>query len=570
MYRGIAASPGIAIGRVFLLEEDDFVIQKKKITDEKLEISRFRNALNKAKQEMIQTKKRALQRLGKKHARLFDAYILILDDTMLRQDTIELIVKEKVSAEYALHQVMEKVLLFFKEIDDEYFKERGQDIYDVGRKVLRHLLGHEKKVLSQLESQVIVISHNLTPSDTIAMREEKVIGFATDIGGETSHVAIMAHSLEIPAVVGLKDITKSVKNDDMIIIDGNQGIVILNPDPITIKNYYGEQQIFLAEEKDLEKLKDLPAVTLDGHEINLVANIEVPEEIKSVLFHGASGVGLYRTEYLYMNRKDFPTEEEQYESYKAVAKNMLPYSVTIRTLDLGGDKVTQQFKFAPERNPFLGLRAIRLCLKYPDIFKTQLRAILRASTEGKLKIMYPMISGIEELRQANMVLEEVKEDLRKKRIDFDNEIEVGVMIEVPSAALIVDILVQESDFLSIGTNDLIQYSLAVDRVNENVTNLYNPLHLSILRLLKRIIQAGEKTGKWVAMCGEMAADPSVTMILLGLGLREFSMSAISVPKIKRIIRSIKMEESKQLADEIMSLSDNYQIREVLRKRGIEI
>jgi phosphotransferase system enzyme I (PtsI) len=570
MYRGIAASPGIAIGRVFLLEEDDFVIQKKKITDEKLEISRFRNALNKAKQEMIQTKKRALQRLGKKHARLFDAYILILDDTMLRQDTIELIVKEKVSAEYALHQVMEKVLLFFKEIDDEYFKERGQDIYDVGRKVLRHLLGHEKKVLSQLESQVIVISHNLTPSDTIAMREEKVIGFATDIGGETSHVAIMAHSLEIPAVVGLKDITKSVKNDDMIIIDGNQGIVILNPDPITIKNYYGEQQIFLAEEKDLEKLKDLPAVTLDGHEINLVANIEVPEEIKSVLFHGASGVGLYRTEYLYMNRKDFPTEEEQYESYKAVAKNMLPYSVTIRTLDLGGDKVTQQFKFAPERNPFLGLRAIRLCLKYPDIFKTQLRAILRASTEGKLKIMYPMISGIEELRQANMVLEEVKEDLRKKRIDFDNEIEVGVMIEVPSAALIVDILVQESDFLSIGTNDLIQYSLAVDRVNENVTNLYNPLHLSILRLLKRIIQAGEKTGKWVAMCGEMAADPSVTMILLGLGLREFSMSAISVPKIKRIIRSIKMEESKQLADEIMSLSDNYQIREILRKRGIEI
>ncbi len=570
MYKGIAASSGIAIGRLFLLEEDDFVIQKRVVVDEKFEISRFRSALNKTKQEMIQTKKRALQRLGKKHARLFDAYLLILDDTMLRQDTIEMIAKEKISAEYALHQVMEKVLLFFEEIDDEYFKERGQDIYNVGRKVLRYLLGREKKVLSQLESQVIVVSHNLTPSDTIAMREEKVIGFATDIGGKTSHVAIMAHSLEIPAVVGLKDITKNVKNDDMIIVDGNQGIVILNPDTVTIQNYYREQQILLAEEKDLEKLKDLPAVTLDGHKINLIANIEVPEEIKSVLFHGASGIGLYRTEYLYMNRKDFPTEEEQYESYKAVAKNMLPYSVTIRTLDLGGDKVTQQFKLAPERNPFLGLRAIRLCLKYPDIFKTQLRAILRASTEGKLKIMYQMISGIEELRRANMILEEVKKDLREKRIDFDNEIEVGVMIEVPSAALVVDVLVQESDFLSIGTNDLIQYSLAVDRVNENVTNLYNPLHLSILRLLKRIVHAGEKAGKCVAMCGEMVADPSATMILLGLGLREFSMSAISIPKIKRIIRSIKIEETKQLANEVMALSDNCQIKKVLRKRGIKI
>ncbi|MCK4533030.1 phosphoenolpyruvate--protein phosphotransferase [bacterium] len=568
MHKGIAASSGIAIGCVFLLEEDDFIVQKREIIDEKFEISRFRSALNKTKQEMIQTKKKALQRLGKKHARLFDAYLLILDDTMLRQDTIEMIAKNKVSAEYALQQVMEKVLLFFKEIDDEYFKERGQDIYNVGRKVLRHLLGREKKVLSQLESQVIVVAHNLTPSDTIAMREEKVIGFATDIGGKTSHVAIMAHSLEIPAVVGLKDITKKIKNGDMIIIDGDQGIVILNPDPVTIENYYRKQQIFIAEEKDLEKLKDLPAITLDGQEINLVANIEVPEEIKSVLFHGANGIGLYRTEYLYMNRKDFPTEEEQYESYKVVAKNMLPYSVTIRTLDLGGDKVTQQFKLAPERNPFLGLRAIRLCLKYPDIFKTQLRAILRASTEGKLKIMYPMISGIEELRQANMILEEVKKDLRGKRIDFDNEIEVGVMIEVPSAALVVDVLVQESDFLSIGTNDLIQYSLAVDRVNENVTNLYNPLHLSILRLLKRIVQAGEKAGKWVAMCGEMAADPSVTTILLGLGLREFSMSAVSIPKIKRVIRSIKIKETKQLADEIMGLSDNCQIKKVLRKKEV--
>ncbi len=570
MYRGIAASPGIVIGPVFVLEEEDFIIQKRKIDDEKSEIFRFRKALNKTKQEMVHTKKKALQRLGKKHARLFDAYLLILDDTMLREDTVEMIAKEKVSAEYALHQVMENVLLFFEEIDDEYFKERGQDIYNVGRKVLRHLLGRERIALNQLESQVIVVAHNLTPSDTIAMREEKVIGFATDIGGKTSHVAIMAHSLEIPAVVGLRDITRNIKDGDMIILDGNQGIVIINPDTSTLENYYREQQIFLAEEKDLEKLKDFPAVTLDGHKINLIANIEVPEEIKSVLSHGASGIGLYRTEYLYMNRKDFPSEEEQYESYKAVAKNMLPYSVTIRTLDLGGDKFSQQFKLAPERNPFLGLRAIRFCLKYPDIFKTQLRAILRASVKGKLKIMYPMISGIEELRQANKILEEVKDDLRRKKIDFDNDIEVGVMIEVPSAALVVDILVQESDFLSIGTNDLIQYLLAVDRVNENVTHLYEPLHLSILRLLKEIIQTGKKSRSGVAMCGEMAADPAVTMILLGLGLREFSMSAISIPKVKRIIRSIKIEETKQLADEILSLSDNEEIKKVLRKRGIRI
>ena len=570
MYKGIAASPGIAIGRVFLLEEEDFIIQKRQINDVKFEIARFREALSKSKQEMIQTKNKALQRLGKKHARLFDAYLLVLDDAMLKEDTIEMIAREKVSAEYALQQMMGKIVIFFNEIEDEYFKERGQDIYDVGLKVLRHLLGQERTTLSRLESQVIVVAHNLTPSDTIAMREEKVIGFVTDIGGKTSHVAIMAQSLEIPAVVGLKDITRNVKNGDMVIVDGNQGMVILNPDHFTIENYQRAQQIFLAEEKELERLRDLPAVTLDEHKINLVANIEVPEEIKSVLFHGASGIGLYRTEYLYMNRKDFPSEDEHYESYRAVAKSMLPYSVTIRTLDLGGDKFLQQFNLAPEKNPFMGLRAIRLCLKYPDIFKTQLRAILRASVEGKLKIMYPMISGIEELREANMILEEVKQELRVKGISFDSDIEVGIMIEVPSAALMADVLVQEADFLSIGTNDLIQYALAVDRVNENVTQLYDPLHLSILRLLKNIIQAGHRAGKWVGMCGEMAADPSFTMVLLGLGLKEFSMSAISVPKVKRIIRSVRLEEAKQLTDEILNLSDNEEIKKVLKKRGVKL
>jgi phosphotransferase system enzyme I (PtsI) len=414
-----------------------------------------------------------------------------------------------------------------------------------------------------------VVAHNLTPADTIAMRENMVKGFATDIGGRTSHTAIVAQSLEIPAVVGLKNITALVREGSTIIVDGNQGLVILNPSPETLNNYRREQEIQLSQVRELEKLRDLPAQTTDGHRVTIAANIENPEELKAVLKHGGEGVGLYRTEFLYFNRSTMPNEEEHYQNYLRVAQRMLPYAVIIRTIDLGGDKLANLGLegLTEEKNPFMGLRAIRLCLKYPQVFKTQLRGILRASAEGRIKIMYPMVSGLSELRAANKILNETKEELRKEGKKFDEHIEVGIMIEVPSAAITADLLAREVDFLSIGTNDLIQYTLAVDRVNENVASLYEPLHLSILRLLKMIVDAGHNAGKWVGMCGEMAADPSFTSVLVGLGLDELSVSPGQIPKIKKIIRGTSQFETRALVQDILNSPDNETVLAKLRRRG---
>jgi len=435
----------------------------------------------------------------------------------------------------------------------------------VGKRVLKRLLGREREELASLPSPVIVVAHNLTPADTIAMRKENVIGFVTDIGGRTSHTAIMAQSLEIPAVVGLKNVTKKVKLGDTIIVDGIEGIVVINPDSLTVENYERQKIKYSSDEEALKKLTDLPAVTADEHNVELHANIEVPEEIPSVHAHGATGIGLFRTEYIYLNRTDLPSEEEQYQQYASVARKMMPYPVIIRTMDLGADRFVGEFGISPERNPFMGLRAIRLCFRYPYVFKTQLRAILRASVEGNLKIMYPMICCVEELRHANELLEEVKNELRKEKIPFNENMEVGVMIETPSSALIADILAQEADFLSIGTNDLIQYTLAVDRVNENVTHLYKPLHLSILRLIKRVIDAGHQFGKRVGMCGEMVADPSFTKILLGMGLDEFSMSPLSIPKIKKIIRSTNLTRAQELANQVLATSKQEEVNKIIEK-----
>jgi len=488
-----------------------------------------------------------------------------LQDPIIRNDVTKMVTEQRVNAEYALQTVFDKITKTFNIIDDGYLRDRGRDILDVVKRVLKRLLGREREELATLPSPVIVIAHNLTPADTIAMRKENVIGFATDIGGRTSHTAIMAQSLEIPAVVGLKNVTKKVKLGDTIIIDGIEGIVIIDPDSVTVENYERQKLKYSNVEEALKKLTDLPAVTADEHNVELHANIEVPEEIPSVHAHGATGIGLFRTEYIYLNRADLPSEEEQYQQYASVARKMMPYPVIIRTMDLGADKFVGEFGISLERNPFMGLRAIRLCFRYPYVFKTQLRAILRASVEGNLKIMYPMISCAKELRHANELLEEVKNELRKEEISFDENIEVGVMIETPSAALIADILAREADFLSIGTNDLIQYTLAVDRVNENVAHLYKPLHLSILRLIKRIIDAGHQVGKHVGMCGEMAADPSFTKLLLGMGLNEFSMSPLSIPKIKKIVRSTSLTTARELANQVLATSKEEEVNKIIEK-----
>ena len=570
---GIAASPGIAIGKVYLMEDDDFALVQREITKDetKKEIIRFKEALAKTRADMLATQEKILKTLGKEYARLGSAYLLILEDPLITRDVAKKI-SEGVNAEYALYRIIENVVRSFEMIDDEYFRERKHDIQDVGKKILSHLLGKEKRSLAGMAAQSIVVAQNLTPADTIQMRENLVRGFATDIGGRTSHTAIVAQSLEIPAVVGLKNATAQMRDGDTIIIDGNQGLVLLNPPPEMIENYKREREIQLAQVRELEKLRDLPAQTLDGHRVMIVANIENPDEIKSVLNHGAEGVGLYRTEFLYFNRTTLPTEEEHYENYRRVAQKMLPYSVIIRTMDIGGDKLAHfdLEGFAEEKNPFMGLRAIRFCLKYPEVFKTQLRGILRASADGKIKIMYPMISGVAELKAANKILNAVKEDLRREGKPFDEKIEVGSMIEVPSAAVTADLIARECDFLSIGTNDLIQYTLAVDRINENVAQMYEPLHLSILRLLKTIIDAGHNAGKWVGMCGEMAGDPSFIKVLLGMGLDEFSVAAVQIPKIKKITRSLTMLEAKELVSDIFSSDDNESIADKIKKHEFKI
>lgn len=569
--QGIPASGGIAIGKVFLLEDEEFCLIQREVSKDELkkEISRFKDALTKTRQEMLGTKEKIYKTLGKEYARLADAYLLILEDPLITRDVVKKI-NEGVNAEYALFRILERVMRSFEMIDDEYFRERKHDIQDVGKKILRNLLGKERRSVSEITSESILVAHNLTPADTISMRENLIKGFITDIGGRTSHTAIVAQSLEIPAVVGLKNATAHVREGNTIIVDGNQGVVIINPADEVLENYRREQEIQQAQIKELEKLRDLPAQTTDGHRITIAANIDNPDEVKSVLKHGAEGIGLYRTEFLYFNRTTLPTEDDHYQNYLKVAQKMMPYSVIIRTIDLGGDKLAHLGLegFSEENNPFMGLRAIRLCLKYPEIFKSQLRGILRASSEGRVKIMYPMISTVQELRAANKILNETKEDLRREGKKFDENVEVGAMIEVPSAALTADLIAKEVDFLSIGTNDLIQYTLAVDRVNENVASLYEPLHLSILRLLQNIMDAAHNAGKWVGMCGEMAGDPNFSTILIGLGLDELSVSPVQIPKVKKIIRNISLADAKAFAHEIIVSPDRESILEKMKTRGM--
>jgi phosphotransferase system enzyme I (PtsI) len=563
LLKGIAASPGIAIGKVFILDSEAYTVIKREIPEKDLprEIARFEDALIQTRQEILGIQERISDQLGIKHAEIFNAHLLVLEDRTLIEEVISRLKKDLVCVEYIFDDVLKRYISAFQKVEDEYLKERVADIRDIGKRVLNHLLGKKRETLADISEKVIVVAYDLSPSDTASLHKKNVIAFATDVGGKTSHTAIMAKALEIPAVVGLKSITKSVKSGDTLVVDGSNGAVILNPDQETLSKYEQEKTKFAEVDASLLQLRDLPCVTPDGRNIQLAANIEIPDEITSVKSHGANGIGLYRTEFFYLDRTDFPTEEEQYQAYRSVAEQMSPNAVIVRTLDLGGDKFMSQLKVPKEVNPFMGWRAIRFCLARPDIFKIQLRAIMRASAHGKLKIMYPMISGIEEVREANKMLSEIKDELRREGVPFDDNVEVGVMIEVPSAALTADILAREISFFSIGTNDLIQYSLAVDRVNEKIAYLYEPAHPAVLRLIKNVIETGHKQGIWVGMCGEMAGEPAFALILLGLGLDEFSTSPVNIPRIKQIIRSVDYKTAQKLAEEALELATGAEVEE---------
>jgi len=570
--KGIPAAPGVAIGRAYLFGKQELRVDKVGIneSDIPLEIARLEEALIKTRRQIIDIQKKIAREMGSANSEIFDAHLLVLEDRMLIDEIISRLKKEKLCVEFVFTEALAKYISVFSKIEDEYLRERVSDINDVGRRVIHNLMGKKQKTISDLEEPVIVVAHDLSPSDTAAMQKQHVIAIATDIGGRTSHTAILAKSLEIPAVVGLEKATLMVKNDDRIIVDGKDGIVIVNPSEAQIAKYTREQARLVKREATVGEFKDLPAVTLDGREITLAANIELPEEVDSVIAHGAQGIGLYRTEFFYMNRKDLPSEEEHYERYKGVAGRLSPHPVIIRTLDLGGDKFLSTLKIPHDMVPFLGWRAIRFCLAQPEIFKVQLRAILRASAHGNLKLMYPMISGIEELQQANKLLDDCKKELRKQKISFNENIEVGAMIEVPSAALTCDILAKEVSFFSIGTNDLIQYSLAVDRSNEKVAYLYEPSHPAVLRLIKAVIDAGHEANIWVGMCGEMAGDPSFVVLLLGMGLDEFSVSTVVVPEIKRVIRAITFKEAQEMAHKALTLSSAKEVEEFAQVRLKEV
>ena len=564
--KGIAASQGISFAKAYVFVEPDLTVKEVKIEDVAAEIKRFEDAIEASKKELTIIKENALASLGADKAAVFEAHLLILDDPEF-MGTVKTDIESKViNAEYAFKETSDMFISMFEAMDNEYMKERAADIRDVSKRILAHLLGVDLPNPSLIDEEVIVIAEDLTPSDTAQLNKKYVKGFATNIGGRTSHSAIMARSLEIPAVVGTSSITEDVKNGDILILDGLDGVVLVNPDEATTAEYKEKHAKFEAQKAEWAKLVTEKSVTKDGHEVILAANIGTPADLEGVKNNGGEAVGLYRTEFLYMGRDQLPTEDEQFEAYKAVLEGMGDKPVVVRTLDIGGDKELPYLDLPKEMNPFLGFRAIRLCLEEKDLFRTQLRALLRASVYGKLCVMFPMIATVQEFRAAKALFLEEKEKLVAEGVAVSNDIELGIMVEIPSTAVIADIFAKEVDFFSIGTNDLIQYTMAADRMSEKVSYLYQPYNPAILRLVKNVIEASHKEGKWTGMCGEMAGDSLAIPLLLGMGLDEFSMSATSILQARSQIKNLKLDEMKELVEkavmcatteEVLALIEEY-------------
>lgn len=563
--KGIAASNGIAIGKAFLMTEPDLTVTKSTVTNKEDEIIRFHEAVTAAKLELQKIRDRAEVDLGPENAAIFDAHILVLSDPELIGAVESKVNDKAVNAEAALQETADTLIVMFEQLDNEYMRERAADIRDVTKRVIARLLEVEVPNIGLIDEEVIIISKDLAPSDTAQLNRAFAKGFTTDMGGRTSHSAIMARSLEIPAVVGTKNATSTIKQGDLIVVDGDNGEVLINPPTDVIESFVEKRNEQEAEKKQLSLLKNKKTITLDGIQVEVAANIGTPKDVESVLENGGEGVGLYRTEFLYMERDSLPTEEEQFQAYKQVLEKMGDKPVVVRTLDIGGDKQLPYLNLPEEMNPFLGFRAIRLCLEEQTIFRTQLRALLRASHFGNLKIMFPMIATLEEFREAKQLLLEEKEQLQEEGTLISEQIEVGIMVEIPSTAILADQFAKEVDFFSIGTNDLIQYTMAADRMNESVAYLYQPYHPAILRLVKMVIDASHAQGKWTGMCGEMAGDTIAIPLLLGLGLDEFSMSAPSMLKARNQINQLTQLEMKQIAEKALSMQTSEQVKQYVKE-----
>jgi phosphotransferase system enzyme I (PtsI) len=564
---GIIASSGIAIAKAFVYAKADLTIEEKKISDAAAEVKRLTDALEASKSQLSVIKDKAQRDLGAEEAEIFEAHSMILDDPEFVDSISGEIKNNGVNAEYAVKVVTDRFYDMFDAMDDPYFRGRAADIRDVGTRVLNNIMGVENVDISSLDDDTIIIADDLAPSDTAQMDKKRVKGFATNIGSRTSHTAIMARSLEIPAVLGLGDITTCVANGETVIVDGIKGLVVIRPSDDELAVYQKKKEDYEAYMKELSELRDQPAVTTDGHQVELVGNIGSPDDVEGVKKNGGEGVGLYRTEFLYMNSDVMPDEDTQFAAYKSVIESFGDQGVIIRTLDIGGDKKLPYLPLEEELNPFLGLRAVRLCFQRPEMFKTQLRAILRASAFGKTRIMFPMISGVQEVRQAKAILAECRAELDAEGVAYDKDMRVGVMVEIPAAAVTADIIAREVDFFSIGTNDLCQYTLAVDRMNQTVSYLYDPLSPAILRLVKKVIDASHSYPyKFTGMCGEMAGDPYACLILLGLGLDEFSMSASSILQAKKIIRSVSFETAREIAAQAMDMETGEEILALVKSK----
>ena len=554
-YHGVGGSPGIARGEVFVYRPDDVEPVARQITegDMATEIQRFEAALLDTRHQILELQERISDSIGSHDASIFDAHLLVVEDRTLIDEVLRTLQRDKTGVEFVFAQVANRYAKTLSEIDDLYLRERATDIIDVTRRVLRNLMGKVGRDLGSIETPHVLVSHNLTPSDTAQLNRKLVLGFATDIGSRNAHTAIMARSLNIPAVVGLHDLSTTIVTGDHVLLDGYNGLIIVNPTDQTLWEY-GELETRKEEVAEaLSKLRETECKTTDGRHVILSANIEMPDDIDLVRQSGAEGIGLYRTEFFYMNRSVLPSEEDQYTNYRQVAELTLPNQVIIRTLDVGGDKSMALLDLPEEANPFLGWRAIRFCLERPDVFKPQLRAILRASAVGNVRMMYPMISGVEEVRRANAIVAECRAELRAEGHAFDEKMEIGAMIEIPSAALTADLIAREVQFFSIGTNDLIQYSMAVDRLNEHIAHLYEPSHPAIIRLVRMIVDAGHAHNLWVGVCGEMAGEVILTPLLLGLGVDELSTGAALVPRVKRAVQNLDLAVCLQLVEEVRHL-----------------